>query len=201
MVKKPLTNKESKVMTWMKSFQQKHGGYPTYREIQSAFKFSSINSVSQYVKQLAKKGCLELLKNRGYRFPSAQLPSFVSIPLLGSVQAGLPNDTQEVEERITVPEGMVQSPHRSFALRVRGTSMTDAGLEEGDTILVDPGQKAKVGDMVIASVEGETTVKRLQKDAKKGVMYLKAESAFHQDIYPDQPWEIQGVVVSMLRTF
>src|SRR5690606_5168456 len=121
-----LTSRESKVIQWIKQYQQQHGGYPTYREIQAALGFNSINSVSQYIKQLASKGYLDLIKNKGYRLGAEERPSFVNLSLLGSVQAGGPNTTQETAETVALPQQWISSPQKSFLLKVRGNSMEDA---------------------------------------------------------------------------
>src|SRR3990172_3810900 len=141
-MKKELSKKEGKVFQWIKAFQQDSGGYPTYRDIQAALKFSSINSVTQYIKQLAKKGYLELIKNRGYRFSAGERPSMVSLPMMGAIQAGGPNTTQETADTMTLPQSFVASPQRSFLLKVRGNSMSDAGIHEDDMVIVDSSKKA-----------------------------------------------------------
>lgn len=198
-MKKSLTPREKKVLDWIKEYQQDNGGYPTYREIQAALSFNSINSVSQYIKQLAKKGVLELIKNKGYRLVAEERPNIVALPLLGTVQAGGPNDTQEVAETMFFPQHMTQSAQRSFLLRVRGNSMSDAGIHEGDLVIVNGAKKAQLGDVVVALVEGESTVKRLM--SKNGKQFLQAESAEHQDIHPEGEWHIQGVVTGLWREF
>lgn len=198
-MKQSLTKKENKVFQWIKSSQQESGGYPTYRDIQKALKFHSINSITQYVKQLAKKGYLDLVKNKGYRLSADQLTSMVSLPMLGSVQAGGPNFTQEEAETMTLPQQMVQSPQRSYVLKVRGDSMTDAGINDGDMVIVDSSKKAANGDIVVALLDGENTVKRLAE--KGGKQYLKAESSEHPDIIPEGLWEIQGVVTGLTRSY
>ena len=198
-MKKELTAREKKVFQWIKNFQQDQGSYPTYREIQAALKFNSINSVSQYVKQLAAKGYLEMIKNRGYRLPAQERPSLVNLPLMGTVQAGGPNSTQEAPETMALPHDMVPSPQRSFLLRVRGNSMSDAGIHEDDIVIVDTNKTPAIGDVVVALLDDETTVKRLvQKNGKK---YLQAESPDHDDIYPKGQWEIQGVVSGLWRAY
>lgn len=198
-MKKDLTPREKKVLEWIKGYQQDHGGYPTYREIQAALSFNSINSVSQYIKQLASKEYLELIKNKGYRLTAEERPSLISVPLMGHVQAGGPNDTQERPETMSLPQGMVPSPHRSFLLKVRGNSMSDAGIHEDDLVIVNADQKAQLGDIVVAMVDGETTIKRLAEN--KGKRYLKAESEEHEDIHPKGDWEIQGVVSGLWRQY
>ncbi|MGE3278867.1 MAG: LexA family protein, partial [Candidatus Altimarinota bacterium] len=136
-MKKELTSRESKVIQWIKEYQQENGGYPTYREIQGALGLNSINSVSQYIKQLAAKGYLELIKNKGYRLTAEERPAFVNLSLMGSIQAGSTNMTQETPETHAIPQQWVPSPQKSFLLRVRGNSMEDAGIHEGDMVVVD----------------------------------------------------------------
>jgi len=194
-----MTVREQKVFDVIKAFQREHGEYPTYREIQDFLRVKSINSVTQFVKQLCRKGYLEMLKNRGFRLPAAERPALVTVPLLGSIQAGTPNFTQETAEMVALPEGMVSSPQRSFVLKVRGSSMENAGIAEGDLVIVDAGKKAKEGDVVAALVEEETTVKRLMK--KGNGWYLKAESAHHKDITPTRSLNIQGVVTGLFRQY
>ena len=198
-MKKELTPREKKAFHCIKNFQQESGGYPTYRDIQSALKLSSINSVSQYIKQLARKGYLELVKNKGYRLAEDERPSVVMLPLLGSVQAGTPNSTQESPETMMLPQQFVSSPQRSFLLKVRGNSMSDAGIHEDDIVIVNAAKKAEVGHIVVALVDQETTVKRLAQ--KGGKLFLKAESREHSDINPQSSWEIQGVVSGLWRQY
>jgi repressor LexA len=198
-MKKELTSRESKVIQWIKHYQQENGGYPTYREIQGALGFNSINSVSQYIKQLAVKGYLELIKNKGYRLGAEERPAFVNLSLMGSIQAGSTNITQENPETVVIPQQWVSSPQKSFLLRVRGNSMEDAGIHEGDMVVVDSSKKAQIGDVIVALVDGETTVKRLAQ--KNGKNYLQAESKQHSDIHPKGSWEIQGVVKSLIRQY
>lgn len=199
-MKTVLTKREQGVLDWIKSFQQAQGGYPTYREIQTAFGFSSINSVAQYLKQLAKKGFVDQIKNRGYRLPAQHRPRWVELPLLGAVQAGSPNQTQEEPETMILPQQFVPtSARRAFLLRVRGNSMSEAGIHEDDLVIVDQSSTPKVGDIVVALLEGENTVKRLAE--RKGKRYLLAESKEHPDIFPESEWEIQGVVRGLWRNF
>jgi|CXWL01.1.fsa_nt_gi repressor LexA len=196
---KHLTIREQRALDWIKSYQQQTGGYPTYREIQTALNLSSINSVSQYIRQLSRKGAVELIKNKGYRLPEHQRPGMVVLPLLGMVQAGSPNSTQLIEESMALPQQFVSSTQRSFLLTVRGDSMSDVGIHEGDMVIVNADQKPEPGDVVVALVDGETTVKRLAR--QQGKLYLKAESKNHSDIYPDGSWQIQGVVSGLWRKY
>jgi repressor LexA len=196
----PLTKKESFVLDYIRTYQKEFGTYPTYREIMSAIGVNSVNSVCQYLKQLEDKGLVEIIKNKGYRLSHIEEedPGMCFLPLLGAVQAGVPNTTQEAEETISMPEVFIAKPNRTFILRVQGESMKDAGLNDGDNVIVER-REAKVGEIVVALLNGENTVKRLVDH--KGSLYLKAENPDHADIYPENEWAIQGVVVGLWRKY
>jgi repressor LexA len=197
----PLTKKETFVLDYIRTYQKEFGTYPTYREIMTSIGVNSVNSVCQYLKQLEEKGEIEVIKNKGYRLTrreESETPGMCFLPLLGAVQAGGPNATQEAEETISMPESFIAKPARTFILRVQGDSMVDAGLHEGDSVIVER-REAKVGEIVVALLNGENTVKRLVD--QKGKLYLKAENPEHQDIYPENEWTIQGVVVGLWRRY
>lgn len=196
-----LTKKENFVLDYIKTYQKEFGTYPTYREIMQAIGVTSVNSVCQYLKQLEDKGEIEIIKNKGYRLTrreEAGEPGMRLFPLLGAVQAGVPNSTQEAEDTIKMPEAFIAKPDKTFILRVQGESMKDAGFNEGDYVIVER-REAKVGEIVVALLNGENTVKRLIDN--KGVLCLKAENPDFPDIYPESEWSIQGVVVGLWRTY
>jgi repressor LexA len=199
MAKKGLTRGERKTLDCIRSYHDRYGGYPTYREIQVGLRLKSINSITQYLRQLAKKGFIEPLKRRGFRLADQLRESLARVPLLGTVPAGSPTSTQELEEQIAVPQGLVPSGASSFALKVRGGSMEEAGIFEGDMVVVDSKRKPKLGDIVVALINGENTVKRF--DTEKGRYYLKAESRHHRSIHPMEEWSIQGVVTGLMRQY
>lgn len=199
MAKKGLTRGEMKTLEFIRSYHDRYGGYPTYREIQVGRRLKSINSITQYLRQLAKKGFIDPLKRRGFRLADQLRDSLVRVPLLGTVPAGSPTGTQELEEQTAVPQGLVRSGSSAFALRVRGGSMEEAGIHEGDMVLVDKKRKPQVGDIVVALIDGENTVKRFS--AEKGRYYLKAESRHHRSIHPMGEWTIQGVVTGLMRQY
>lgn len=126
----------------------------------------------------------------------------VQLPLFASIPAGMPDQFEgtEAPERLRfIPTTLgISNPGRAFAVRVRGDSMVDAGIFSGDIVVLE-NKEAKPGDIVAALVDGENTLKRLVKD--NGRVYLKAENKDYPDIEPMEKLDIQGVVVSVLRTF
>jgi repressor LexA len=161
------------------------GRPPTVREVQSAFGFRSVQSARAHLEALVAEGRLAKRpgKARGYRLPErsgAAPPAFV--PLLGQVQAGA------LTEAVEDPEGyLAVQGHRSaenlFGLRVRGESMVGAGILPGDLVIVRRQPSADNGDIVVALIEGEATVKRLK--LKNGRVALHPENPDFQPIVPD----------------
>lgn len=199
------TKKQSEILRFLYDYKRKEGNSPTYREIAERFGFKSVRSALDHVGALEKKGYLrrhggrargiELLFSDGYTAKGA-----VSVPFLGSVPAGSPEEKTEYDHgAINVdPELLGASAgHRLFALKVDGDSMDGRGIHEGDWIVVDADVTAGEGDMVVALIDGQNTLKTL---VKSGVsLYLKAENPSHPDWIPMADLSIQGVVKTVLR--
>ena len=126
--------------------------------------------------------------------------NFANIPLMGFVPAGGPvNAESYIDDYVSVDTSKIKNPQNCFMLRVTGQSMVDAGIFEGDLLVADSVKTPKVGDIVIALVDNENTVKRLcQKD---GEMFLKAENSEYSDITPLNTLEVQGVVLTLIRNY
>jgi repressor LexA len=124
--------------------------------------------------------------------------NLIRVPLLGFIQAGSPHLAEEqIEEWINLPQTMVKGRRDVFLLRVRGDSMKNAGIFEGDLVIVKPVKEAKNRDIVVALLHDEATVKRLIY--VKNRAYLKAENPDFENIYPQTEWTIQGKVVGVIR--
>lgn len=124
--------------------------------------------------------------------------SILELPVIGMVAAGTPVLTEEnIERFIYVPNYLVQSKQPCFALRVHGDSMMNAGIFDGDLVIVQSTQLAKNGDIVVALIGNEVTVKRLVISEKQ--RYLKAENPAFSDIVPNEPWSLQGKVLALIR--
>ena len=124
----------------------------------------------------------------------------IRIPLLGTIPAGGPVDAEEnILDTYEIGKGLMQAQEGAFLLRVTGNSMIDAGIHEGDMVLVYPEQNARHEDIVVALVDGENTVKRYMKE--RGKVYLKAENPEYENIYPREELQIQGVVTGLIRNY
>jgi repressor LexA len=124
----------------------------------------------------------------------------LSLPLLGRVAAGLPIEEMEHDEYIDVPASMLRNPHKSFALKIKGQSMIDDGIFDGDIILVQKQANASNGEIVVASIDGESTVKRIYAQNNK-IELRPANTSMQSMWYLPQQIQIQGVVVGLLRRF
>lgn len=204
-MKKLLTPKEQKIFNFIESYQLKYGASPTVREIRLYMKLKSDGFVIHCLERLVKKG---IIKKGDTPRSIKLLPSVaarlhadtVEIPVLGSIPAGGPVLSEEyVENWVTFPANEIRHPNESFILRVRGDSMIGAGIFEGDYVIASAKPEPKNGDIVVALVDGGSTVKRFVKD-KAGV-YLKAENPQYKNIYPIEQLEIQGVVVGLFRWY
>jgi repressor LexA len=224
----PLTAKEKAFLVFIEGFQKSSGISPSYQEIRDHFGFGSFNSVQNYLKQLIRKGYVKSpanLKNQKRAIQIVQHslntsagPSLtsllqskeevLSLPLLGNVAAGCPIESLKHDEYISVPANMVRQAHKTFALRVQGDSMINEGILDGDTILVQQQASAANGDIVVATVENEATVKRFYlRTPPRGchdelMVELRPANEKLQSMW-FSPYEvsIQGIVVGLLRKF
>jgi repressor LexA len=175
------------------------GAPPSIREVQQAFQFRAVQSARDYLEALVEDGLLEkqLGKARSYRLPENTDWPTLLVPLLGGVQAGLL--TTAIED----PDGFVAVQSRKerselFALRVRGESMRDAAILPDDIVIVQRQPSADSGDIVVAMVEDEATVKRLR--LRDGRVELHPENPAFEPIIPDpEQLQILGKVVEVRR--
>ncbi len=178
------------------------GDPPTVREVQQALGFRSIQTARYHLQKLVAAGRLVAArgKARGYRLPepAADGPPVVLVPLLGRVQAGaLTTATEDLEGYLPV-----QTRHAGgelFALRVRGESMTGAGILPGDVVVVRRQPTADSGDVVVALVEDEATVKTLRLRRQR--VELHPENPRFEPILPDREVTLLGKVIEVRRTF
>ena len=174
------------------------GSPPSIREVQQRFGFKSTATVREHLNALVNSGALEQEsgKDRGYRVPGAFVPAVV--PILGQVRAG------SVAEAIELADGYVavqaEVAETTFALRVIGESMSGIDIHDGDIVLVDRASRINPGDVVVARVGDEATIKTFRRD--KNRIILHAENPDFQDIVPDRSgpdFEILGRVYEVRR--
>ena len=196
-----LTDRQSDILTFIQNEQREKGYTPSTREIQSHFGFASQTSVMQYLDVLERKGFLNrhARKARALITP-AQKVRITDIPIYGQIPAGMAGSTEQtIEGHVSLDTGSVNASKnaRTFALRVRGDSMIDAHILDGDIVILEDRKDVHSGDIVAALIDGETTLKRYVVD--RGRPYLKAENPLFPDLMPARELLIQGVMVSLVR--
>jgi repressor LexA len=199
----PLTSRQKEIYDFvLKSIREK-GYAPSIPEIGTKFNIASTNGVSDHLKALEKKGYIRRAGKRAIEVLSTLgkpvLTAMRDIPILGRVPAGKPFLSEEnVEGLLTITDDMASG--KLFALQVKGDSMTDAGILNGDRVIVKQQGTAENGEIVCALIEGEATLKRFYK--KDGVITLKAENEKYQPITVSQgDFRIVGRVVGLMRKF
>jgi SOS regulatory protein LexA len=198
-----LTARQKEIYDFLLKMIREKGYAPSIPEIGVKFKIVSTNGVSDHLKALEKKGYIRRVGKRAIEVLSMlgkpMLTAVREIPILGRVPAGKPFLSEEnVEGLLTITNDMGSG--KLFALQVKGDSMIDAGILEGDRVIVKQQGAAENGEIVCALIEGEATLKRFYK--KNGVITLKAENEKYPPITVSQgEFRILGKVVGLMRKF
>jgi repressor LexA len=202
-----LTEKQESVLKYIEQYQMKFGKSPTLREMREHFGVSSDNSILKHLKALEDKGYLQkddtprgigLLNSVKEKLEAVS--NMARIPLLGMIPAGGPVVSEEhVISYFEVGNDFLKKPEGSFALKVSGLSMINAGILEGDFVIANQAIQAKDGDIVVALVDGKNTVKRYRKKGHQ--TWLEAANPDYSDIHPDEYLEVQGVVTAVIRMY
>ena len=182
--------------TKLQSFYQSEKRMPTYTEMMSLFGFKSKNAVSRLVDKFIDAGLVA--KDHLGRLIAND--TFDNIPLLGLVKAGFPADVaEESHDTVNLDEYLVQKKGTTYMLEVDGDSMIDAHIADGDMVLVEKTDKAKDGQIVIADVDGEFTMKYFRKGGEK--VWLEPANKDFKNIYPVTYMNITAVVKAVIRKY
>ncbi|WP_299802831.1 transcriptional repressor LexA [uncultured Shewanella sp.] len=200
---RPLTPRQAEILELIKRNIADTGMPPTRAEIARRLGFKSANAAEEHLKALAKKGCIEIMPgtSRGIKLTQESTEEAdLGLPLIGQVAAGEPILAQEhVEQHYQVDPAMFR-PSADFLLRVRGDSMKNIGILEGDLLAVHKIEQARNGQIVVARVEDDVTVKRFEKKGNK--VFLHAENEEYSPIEVDlanQSLSIEGLAVGVIR--
>jgi repressor LexA len=198
-----MTPKQRAVLQYLKDYRREHGMPPSYDEIRREFGFASLNSARKHLLQLHRKGFIRSpWKNQKRALEiveSETAPRAASLPLLGTVAAGAPLESEEIPETVDVPESMLGRGEH-FALRVRGDSMIDDGIHEGDLLVVQRRADAAIGQTVVAVVDGEATVKRFYRQGER-VELRPANERYTPIVADPDAVQVRGVVVGLIRKY
>jgi len=199
----PLTKRQREILDYLNDFIQQHGYAPSLEEIGRRFGLSSLATVHKHLTNLQDKGFIKRAWNRSRSVevvPTRSGGRALELPLLGYVAAGAPIEAVAGTETIAVPEDLV-GKRDTYVLRVRGDSMIDEQIRDGDFVIVEDRKTAENGEMVIALVGGvEVTLKKFYRD--NGRIRLQPANPAMQPLLvaPDQ-LQIQGVVVGVMRKY
>src|SRR6266566_316771 len=202
---KYLTERQRDILQFIRQFQAERGVAPTHREICDRFGFSSYGTVYKHLSLLEKKGLIrrDWNQKRGVELIEKQAPEPAAgvreLPLFGTIAAGQPLEVQQSDETITVPERLT-TRGENFVLKVRGDSMMDDGILDGDYVIIARRERAENGEMVVANVNGEVTLKRLYREGER-IRLQPANSMMHQIYAQARDVAVQGVVVGLMRRF
>ncbi len=209
---KNLTVRQQEILGYLQNYMKDNGYWPSFREIESHFGFRSTNAVTGHLNALEEKGYISRVPGvaRAFRInlgladenvPEESL-DVVEIPIYGHIAAGFPDGVETGGEigrlQIDVQSAGIRRSRRSFALKVRGESMIDAGIFDGDTVVIEQ-CPPEDGNIVAALIDGETTLKRfINKPGKPP--YLKAENKNFPELYPVSELVVQGVARAVVRS-
>jgi repressor LexA len=199
----PLTKRQREILDYLNEFIQQHGYAPSLEEIGKRFSLSSLATVHKHLTNLQDKGFIKRAWNRSRSVevvPTRLGGRAVELPLLGYVAAGAPIEAVASAETISVPEEMV-GRRDTYVLRVRGSSMIDEQIRDGDFVVVEDRKTAENGEMVIALLAGsDVTLKKFYR--QNGSIRLQpANPVMNPIVVPADQVQIQGVVVGVLRKY
>jgi len=199
---RPLTKRQAQILELIKVFIKDTGMPPTRAEIAQTLGFKSANAAEEHLKALAKKGVIKMKPgaSRGIQLVEEEEPEQLGLPLIGRVAAGSPILAQEHVESHCKIDPLMFKPAADFLLRVNGMSMKDIGIMDGDLLAVHKTQVAENGQVVVARVDDDVTVKRIQKAGRQ--VLLHAENDEFAPIKVDletESFNIEGLAVGVIR--
>jgi repressor LexA len=200
-----LTQRQNEILEFLRTHEREQGTVPSLREIARSFGFRSMTAAADHIRALRQKGYLahQPRRARSHRvlspLDSLRRP-LVDIPFFGSIAAGRAEAReQDADECVSIDTGSLGIPASAqlFALRVRGDSMIGRHILDGDTAIIQRGPQPRPGDMVVALIDGESTLKTFVRE--HGSAFLRAENPRYLDLIPANELIIQGIVVGLIR--
>lgn len=203
-----LTPHQRTALNYIREFQRKRGYSPSLADLAVAFGVRSKNAIAKVVNVLVNQGFIEKdpkgrikIMDTPAEAQDSEAPAAFTLPLFGPIAAGFAAPVEEqAEELVSIQDYVIGNKSaKIFLLRVKGESMIDAGIQEGDLVVVERGKEPRVGDIVVGVLDGEYTLKRLRKD--KGKFYLQAENPKFPDMYAVDELQTAGVVKGVIRKY
>jgi repressor LexA len=201
----PLTKRQREILTYLTTYSEQNGFAPSFEEIAEHFDYNSLATVHEHLTNLERKGYIKRSYNESRAIeilPSEANPRSIELPLLGSVAAGMPIEALESNETFCVPDSMVGGAGNHYVLRVRGNSMVDEQIKDGDFVVVNQRERADNGEMVIALVNGTSaTVKKYFRERDGRIRLQPANDAMQPIYVHENDISIQGIVVGVMRRY
>ena len=201
----PLTRRQREILDYLNEYSGDHGYAPSFDEIAERFDYASLATVHEHLSNLERKGYIKRSYNESRAIeilPSDVFPKAVELPLLGAVAAGLPLEAQTTGETISVPDSFVRRAGNHYVLKVRGSSMIDAQIADGDFVVVQDKPSADNGEMVIARLaDSPATVKRYYRERDGRVRLQPANDQMAPIYVNENEVTVRGVVVGVLRRY
>ena len=212
-MKNKLTDRQEDILIFIQQFTAENGYPPTLREIGKHFQISSTFGVKRHLEALVKKGHINIesnasrgismIKKNQEEFPETSFNEesmFLKIPVVGRVAAGLPiTAIENMEGSLVVDPTFLKKAEDAFALRIRGDSMINAGINDGDLVIVSPNEEARNGDIIVAMLNDEATVKRFELIDKK-IKLIAENSAYSPiEIKSEDNFNLVGKVKGVVR--
>lgn len=206
-----LTKRQKEILEFIASFRRREGVSPTHREICEHFGFTSYGTAHKHLKLLRRKGFLRRhdhqkrgleISPRALRWlETEETPAIPELPMFGLIAAGRPIEAVAGEETVPVPNQLLNgASERHFVLRVVGDSMIDEGIHDGDFVVVQQRAEATLGEMVVALVGDEATLKRYYPEGEQ--VRLQPSASHMQPIWVSaRDLKVQGVVVGLMRRY
>ncbi|MEO6509209.1 MAG: S24 family peptidase [Patescibacteria group bacterium] len=185
---------EKDYLAKLKTFYKKNRRLPSYSEMGKLFGFASKKSVFDIVHRWIEEGFLQKINEK-----LSPTTKFFSLPLLGIIKAGFPILAEENKQYLSLDDYLIEDPQSSFLLKVSGDSLIDEGIYDGDIVIIERKKDANAGDIVLAEIDKEFTLKILKKDPVRRISYLQAANPNYPAFYPKFELNIHGVVKGVVR--
>ncbi|MBI4540005.1 MAG: transcriptional repressor LexA [Gemmatimonadetes bacterium] len=201
----PLTKRQKEILDYLDAYIHEHAYAPSFAEIARYFGYSSLATVHEHLSNLERKGYIRKAYNESRSIEvilGVRRGGATELPLLGAVAAGEPIEAVVERESLSVPEDMIPSGSECYVLRVRGDSMIDEQIRDGDYIVVSKRPTASNGETVVALIGGENaTVKKLYREPGERIRLQPANPGMEPIIVDASDVVIQGVVVGVIRRY
>ncbi|MCH7777360.1 MAG: transcriptional repressor LexA [Gemmatimonadetes bacterium] len=201
----PLTKRQREILDYLGAYIEEKQYAPSFEEIAQHFSFSSLATVHEHLTNLEQKGFIRRSHNESRSIEIVPEPGHASateLPLLGQVAAGVPIEAVTTQETIAVPDDLIPRRGSSYVLRVRGDSMIDEHIQDGDFVVVNSRNTAENGEMVIALIDGTSaTVKKFYREPGGWIRLQPANENVPPIRVQEDQMLVQGIVVGVIRKY